>query len=203
MKKILFFCIGVLLIIIPKEVYALNEVNIYLFYSKTCSICEQERIYLQALKQDRYPNIRLYLYEVSDEEYYKLMENTKSMFNESRTGVPYTVIGDTPIFGFSQGAKGNFQNTVYKYSTQKYENKLGQKLGITYRTDLEGEVKEYKENSEYKIEESSGIQRKTVEEKDNDILKKYKSSIILISFGIILLIGYIILTVREYKKERV
>ena len=57
------------------------------------------------------------------------MEEVKSIFNETRTTyVPYTVIGDTPIVGFSQGQKGNFQKLVYEYSTKKYNNAIGTTL---------------------------------------------------------------------------
>lgn len=204
MKKILFMIGLFILVFVPGNVFALNEVNVYFFYSETCNICEQERVYLQALKQDRYPNMRIYSYEVTnDSDNFELMRQAKEMFNESRTGVPYTVIGDTPLFGFSQGAKGNFQRAVYNASKTKYENKLGNKLGISHRTDLEGEVVEYKENSEYKIEEGSGKQRTVTPIKDSSIFKKYKSSMILVACGVVLLIVYIVLALRDRKRNRV
>ena len=199
MKKILYLLLIAFLLVIPNSVYALNEVNVYFFHKKTCDICEQERIYLQALK-DRYPNMRIYSYEVSDEHNYELMQQARNIFNDTRTGVPYTVIADTPYHGFSQGIKGNFQRSVYLASTNKYENKVGQMLNLTYKDDLEGEVQEYKENSDYVIEEKGEGYHPTYTE-TSSTFKKYKASIILIGSGLILLVIYLILKIVERRRS--
>lgn len=196
MKKILFLFMF-LVLFIPNGVFALNEVNVYFFHSKTCDICEQERIYLQALKE-RYPNMRIYSYEISENDNYNLMQEAKNLFNETGSGVPFTVIADTPFYGFNQGLKGNFQRTVYLASTNKYSNKLGEKLGITYSTDLDGEVEEYKDNADYKIEETVEVSKPTSKKNDDPtFFKKYQSSIILVGLGLILLIIYCILKIFE------
>lgn len=198
MKKILYILITVLLLVIPNSVYALNEVNVYFFHKKTCDICEQERVYLQALKE-RYPNMRIYSYEVSDEHNYDLMLQARKIFDDTRTGVPYTVIADTPYHGFSQGIKGNFQRSVYLASTNKYENKVGQMLNLTYKNDLEGTVQEYKENTDYTIEEhGEGTHPKYTD--NTSTFKKYQASIILIGSGLILLIIYLILKIVEKRR---
>ena len=200
MKKILF---GLLLAVflLPQSVFALNEVNVYFFHSDTCNICEQEKIYLKALKQDRYPNMRIHYYEISDQNNFELMQHAKELFGENRSGVPYTIIADTPFYGFTQGLKGSFQKAVYEASTNKYEDKLGKELGIIYDPYLEGEVQEYKENANYTIEETSGKEHVKVDEK-KEIKKKidwkkYKASIILIGMGIVLAIIFAILKVLE------
>ena len=113
MKKFLFYSFLFVLFLIPSKAFALNEVNVYFFHSDTCNICEQERIYLQALKQDRYPNMRIHYYETSDPDNFKLMEEAKQLYGITQNGVPFTVIADTPYTGFSQGIKGEFQRTVY------------------------------------------------------------------------------------------
>ena len=201
MKKKLSFILLFILFLIPSKALALNEVNIYFFHSDTCNICEQEKVFLQALKQDRYSNIRVYDYEISDASNYNLMEEAKKMYNITQTGVPFTVIGDKAYAGFNQGAKGIFQKNIYQASINKYENKLGQKLGITYRTDLEGEAKEYKENSSYTVEETSGISHATKKE-DTSAFKKYKSSIVLIAVGVLLLVVFIIISVVDFRRDR-
>lgn len=198
MKKVFYLLIITLLLVIPNSVYALNEVNVYFFHKKTCDICEQERIYLQALKE-RYPNMRIYSYEVSDEHNYDLMMQARKIFDDTRTGVPYTVIADTPYHGFSQGIKGNFQRSVYLASTNKYENKVGQMLNLTYKDDLEGTVKEYKENTDYTIEEHGEGTHPDYTE-TTSTFKKYKASIILISSGLVLLIIYLILKIVEKRR---
>ncbi len=198
MKKAFYLLIIVFVLSIPNSVYALNEVNVYFFHKKTCDICEQERIYLQALKE-RYPNMRIYSYEVSDEINYELMVKARGIFNDTRTGVPYTVIADTPYHGFSQAIKGNFQRSVYLASTNKYDNKVGQMLNLTYKDNLEGTVQEYKENSDYTIEEHGEGTHPDYTEYSSTF-KKYRASIILIGSGLILLIIYLILKIVEKRR---
>lgn len=199
MKKIKVFLILFLMILIPTNVWAINEVNIYFFHSNTCDICKQEKIYLDALKE-RYPNIRIYQYEINDINNYELMKKAKSMYNQASNGVPFTVIGDKSYLGFSQSKKALFQKTVYEYSKTTYKNELGILLGINYRTDLDGEVKEYKDNSEYQIEETSkNTHITTKKEKSYD---KYKISIYLVGVGFILAILALIIHLFE-KRGRI
>ena len=72
MKKILMFCFLSLLLLIPNSVFAINEVNVYFFHSNDCDICVQEKVYLEAL-QKRYPNMRIYSYEISENNNNALM----------------------------------------------------------------------------------------------------------------------------------
>lgn len=196
MKKLKFILLVILLLIIPNSVLALNEVNIYFFHSDTCDICRQEKIYLDALKQ-RYPNMRIYSYEISSSTNRELMANAKQMYNQTSNGVPFTVIGDTAYLGFSQSKKALFQKSVYEYSNKKYQNKLGNSLGISYRTDLEGKVEEYKDNADYQIEESSGNPRVPVKEKKG--YDKYKVTLYLVGAGagLALLAGIIYIVERK------
>lgn len=186
MKKIGFICLLLLMILIPNNVLAINEVNVYFFHSNECDVCSQEKAYLDALKQ-RYPNMRIYSYEISDSNNNALMLKAKSMYNETKTGVPFTVIGDSAYLGFSQANKALFQKKVYEYSKKSYSNKLGKELGISYRNDLEGEVEEYKDNDQYQIEESSGNVRTPTKTKTSGY-DKYKVTIILVGAGVILAI---------------
>ena len=181
MKKLLTIFIFSILLLIPTKALAINEVNIFLFYKENCNICDQEKIYLQAL-QKRYPNMRIYSYNVDDIDNYNLMSKAKSIYNQKGDGVPFTVIGDKAYLGFSQGKKALFQKYVYEYSKKSYTNKLGKELGITYRNDLEGTVEEYKNNDSYQIEESSG-RVPTPIKKDNGY-DKYKVTIYLVGAGI-------------------
>jgi len=199
MKKIKLFLILFLMILIPTNVWAINEVNIYFFHSNSCDICKQEEVYLDALKE-RYPNIRIYQYEVSDSYNNELMKNAKNMYNQMGNGVPFTVIGDKAYLGFSQSKKALFQKTVYEYSKTTYKNELGKILGISYRTDLDGEVKEYKDNSEYQIEEKSNKPKKVTKKEKN--FDKYKISIYLVGVGFILAVLALIIHLFE-KRGRI
>lgn len=191
MKRIGLICFLFLLLWIPNKVFAINEVNIYFFHSNSCDICNQERVYLDALKK-RYPNMRVYSYEISDSSNFELMQKAKSIYQETRSGVPYTVIGDSSYLGFSQNNKALFQRKVYEYSKNAYTNKLGKELGISYRNDLEGEVVEYKNNEDYQIEETSGNTHVTTPIKSQQD-KIDRVSIYLIGSGVILsIIAFII-----------
>lgn len=189
-----------LLLLVPNnQVFAINEVNVYLFYSDSCDICAQEKVYLQALKQ-RYPNMKIYTYEVGDTTNNELMKKAKIMYNQNVDGVPFTVIGDKGYLGFSQGKKGLFQKTVYEYSKIAYKNELGKILGISYRNDLEGKVEEYKDNSDYTIEETSGKPHNTT--KKTVSYDKYKVTIYLVGAGLILALIAGIIHIYE-KKSRI
>lgn len=184
MKGISVLCFLFLLLFLPNNVLAINEVNIYFFHSSSCDICNQERVYLEALKR-RYPNMRIYSYEISELSNYDLMQKAKNIYQENRSGVPYTVIGDSSYLGFSQNNKALFQKKVYEYSKNAYINKLGKELGITYRNDLEGIVEEYKNNEDYQIEEVSGNPHKTTPI-NNKNKKIDQVSIYLIGAGVVL-----------------
>lgn len=199
MKKLKLFLLIMLVLLIPNNVHAINEVNIYFFHSNSCDFCKQEKVYLDALKQ-RYPNMRIYAYEISDKENNELMKQAKEMYNIKEEGVPFTVIADSAYVGFSQSKKAIFQKRVYEYSKNKYENKLGTKLGINYRNDLEGTVEEYKDNSSYQIEETSGIERVPTPIKGS--YDKYKVSFYLVLAGVILSFIAFILN-RLEKKGRI
>ena len=187
--------------LIPNECYAMNEVNIYFFHDSGCSICEQERVYLQALQKDRYPNMRIYTYEIPESN--DLMKTAKEMYGITKTGVPFTVIGDKAFIGFSQVMKGEMQHAVYTYSNNKYENKLGKKLNITYSDKLEGKAVEYKNKDNYVVEETSGIEHKTSEDYSKESkFEKYEMSIILVSAGVLLSVFYIVLKVKERRRYR-
>ena len=201
MKKLLYSFLF-LIMFIPSSVFATNEVNVFFFHSNNCDFCNQEKAYLEALKE-RYPNMRIYSYEVSDSHNKELMLQARKLFDDNREGVPFTVIADTPFHGFNQASKGNMQRAVYLASINKYENKLGKEFNISYRDDLQIEVKEYKENSDYTIEErGEGHHPNYNEEKSETTLKKYQASIILIGSGLFLLVIYLILKIKERRDYR-
>lgn len=192
MKKIKFLFIIMLMLLVPSNVFALNEVNVYFFYdgTKQNSLCNQEKVYLEALKDERYPNMRIYFYEVNDEENEELMKKAKTMYNVKENTIPFTIVGDMSVVGFSQNQKALIQKTVYEYSTKTYGNKFGKSVGITYRNDLEGTVKEYKTNAEYVVEETSGKDR-TV--KTSSSFDKYQVTFYLVVAGVVLaFIAYLI-----------
>ena len=201
MKKILYLLILCMVLIMPSKAFALNEVNVYFFHKSTCDICKQEQVYLDALKQ-RYPNMHIYSYDIDEDNNYDLMRQAREIYDDTRLGVPYTVIADSPFHGFNQATKSRMQKAVYEASNKSYDDKVGQAFNISYRSDLEGTVEEYKENSNYTIEEQGQEGNHPKYEETSTTVKKYQASIILISAGLVLLIIYLILKINERRRYR-
>ena len=65
-KRIFMLLVLTIFLILPNKVFALNEVNIYFFNSSECNYCNQEKAYLEALKE-RYFNIKIYSYDISSD----------------------------------------------------------------------------------------------------------------------------------------
>lgn len=210
MRKYIFLLFLLVIVLIPNKVFALNEVNIYFFYSDECNICSQEKAFLEALK-DRYFNVRIYSYSIASDTNYSLMTQAKELYNVSTSGVPFTIIGDSTFIGFSQSKKCDMEKKIYEYSYNSYENKFGTNLtNINYSTELTGDVKKYyddeNDDSNYIVEEI-GTMNSTETETETSIWEniwsnsKYRASIILVSMGLILGIIFIIMLVIERKRR--
>ena len=107
-----------------------NLVNIYLFYSDTCPHCAKEKELLDEI-MDKYDNVRLYKYEIGDEDNSKLLDEVASLYDTTVSGVPFTVIGDKVYKGFSyENSKVKFMGTVDYYSNYGYVDKVGECLGV-------------------------------------------------------------------------
>lgn len=205
-KKVILFSLFLFMMIFPMSVFALNEVNVYFFYSPTCNICSQEKAFLEALQQNKYPNLRIYYYDTSEDKNLALMNQAKELYQETTNGVPFTIIGDSAFAGFSQGRKCSIQKAIYQYSYHAYENKFGTTIsGTSYRTDLEGDVEEYDGEEDYMIEENPGgtiTENQTTEEKESLFdNSKFRSSMILVLCGVILGIIVLFLTFFERRNR--
>jgi len=129
-KSVLF--ILVISLLFMTSVYAntnKNLVNIYLFYSEGCPHCEKEKKLLNELK-DKYDNIRIYKYEVSNDKNMDLYLKVSDLYDVSVTGVPCTFIGDKVYKGFSvDESKIKFSATIEYYSNYGYRDIVGEYIG--------------------------------------------------------------------------
>ena len=92
-----------------------DKVNVYLFYSKTCPHCKAEREYFKELDK-KYDDINIYEFEVVDNKTnYNNMKKIKSHFNESSTGVPFTVIGNKYVLGFTSEYSTRIESIIDEY----------------------------------------------------------------------------------------
>ena len=123
-KKVLL-CI-ILFLIFPFQVLAKeNVVSIYFFHSDTCSHCIEEDKFLKELEK-RYANVKIYRYEIQDEEARELLSHVRDIYGITSKGVPTTVIGDTIYVGFGDKAVSKFIYTIEYYSHYSYQNKVGE-----------------------------------------------------------------------------
>ena len=131
MKRInkILFVLGLLLLNISVVLADVNTVNIYLFHSDTCPHCKEEITYLDKL-EEKYDNIKIYKYEISDSYNSELLYKAAELYDTTVTGVPFTVIGEKYFKGFSyEGYYERFVAAIDYYSENGYYDKIGEYLG--------------------------------------------------------------------------
>ena len=127
--KLIIFSLFIALMFITNIKAEENLVNLYLFYSKTCSHCEAEMKLLDEIQED-YDNLRIYKYEISDDENSLLLSKVSEIFDVKVTGVPFTIIGEKTFLGYSdENSKKKFIGTIEYYSSHGYTDKIGEYLG--------------------------------------------------------------------------
>ena len=131
MKKILNILIVIVasFILFISKAYA-KEVNVYVFYGKTCPHCHEAMEYLDSIK-DNY-DLNIVEYEVwYDNDNKNKMDMVADYLDFNVKGVPFVVIDNTPIVGF---AKGDTDNTylyhIKKASSNSFIDLVGIKLGV-------------------------------------------------------------------------
>ena len=185
MKKFVKIILLLILITLSTSIVKADEeknlVNIYFFHSNTCSHCKREKELLTELEK-KYPNIKIYSYEISDENNAKLLEEVTKLYETKTTGTPFTIIGDKYYKGYnSENSKSEFIATIEYYSKYGYIDRTGEYIGNiklpTYeikenQIDIDDYIKEF---TTYKIK----ILGKTIE------LKKLTLPIISILIGFV------------------
>ena len=124
MKKIYFIIIS-LLLILPINTKALEKIDLYLFHSSTCEHCQAEIKYLDGIKE-KYPNLKVHLYEVTDptEESIKnaeIVNNVASKLN-IKYQTPFTILGETYYIGFSENIEKSLTKLIEEESNNPSTN---------------------------------------------------------------------------------
>ena len=104
-----------------------NLVNLYLFYSKTCPHCEKKKKMLDSIKDD-YKNLRIYKYELSEDNNSEIFKNVATLFDLNVSGVPFTIIGEKTFIGYGENSKKTIIGCIEYYSKHGYVDKVGQYL---------------------------------------------------------------------------
>lgn len=127
--KLIIFSLFISLMFITNVSAEENLVNLYLFYSNTCPHCEAEMELLDEIQED-YDNLKIYTYEISEDENSLLLSKVSEMFDINVTGVPFTIIGEKTFFGYSEeNSKKKFIGAIEYYSSHGYIDKVGEYLG--------------------------------------------------------------------------
>ena len=135
MKKYLILLLAIFAIFTPLNTFAIsssyedkvynivnvekeeNKINVYIFYGQECPHCEEERKWLDEIKNEYKDYLNVYEYEVwHNEDNKQMMETVKEYFNESKTGVPFTVIGKNEYVGYSETIGSIIEGKIKAYA---------------------------------------------------------------------------------------
>lgn len=149
MKKYLLIFLAILLLPLTikaeeyKDIFAplagiepSNQVTIYLFHGDGCPHCASETKFLNELKAEYKDKINIVKYEVwYNENNEKLLDKVKQTLNVTSKGVPFTIIGEKYVSGYSEslGTDDTIRAIVEDYlGIQKNEiNEKDEKSEIT------------------------------------------------------------------------
>jgi len=116
-----------------------KKINIYVFYSRTCIHCAAEEVYLDKLKSED-SSLSVYRYEITDsKENQELMKKVGDLLNTNITTVPYVIIGNRTITGFTEGVSDvSIDSAITYVKEHNVRDLVGEMLGIvTPSTDGE------------------------------------------------------------------
>ena len=131
MKKIIYIILFSILLI-PNIIFALGkDINMYLFYGDGCPHCKQLKEFLNVYLDEK-PNIRLYQYEIwHNEDNRNKLYGVMDILNDPNGGLPYLVIGNNAIVGYSDGITDKkIKNTVNFYENMEFKDEIGIYLGL-------------------------------------------------------------------------
>jgi len=161
-KSILISLIAFLCL--PIVVNAKEDVNIYLFHASWCPHCKDEIKFLNSL-EDEYDNIKIYKYETSNNDNYDLMMKVKNRLGLTGAGIPFTVIGEKVLTGYSTDeTTGSVIKELIDYYSENSHRDIADEI-ITYG-DLQGSIKDPRDLTD--------ITNKTNEEKKEDTSNIFK-----------------------------
>lgn len=125
---------------LPLMVSAKEDVNIYLFHASWCPHCKDEIKFLDSIK-DEYDNINIYEYETTITDNYDLMMKIKNRLGLNGAGVPFTIIGEKVLTGYSSDATtgSTIRDLIDYYSENSHRDIANE---IISKGDLQGSIKD-------------------------------------------------------------
>ena len=157
LKKIRFLLILIAIsICIMPQASAKEKVNLYLFWGDGCPHCAAEQQYLNTI-QDEFDNLTIIKYEVwYHDENNQLLKQIGDKTNNTMTGVPVTIIGQTIIKGFSTSIEQKIRRAIIYYSENKHQDIVEEIKNGTYE-QIEEIPDENFSKEEEKINENTTV----------------------------------------------
>lgn len=128
MKKLLITIMFFFLItIIPFNVKANENVNIYMFYSETCPHCHNADKAINELLKEL-ENVNYYRYECTKETnaYNRnILNQTADLLEIEKVAFPLVVIGNNYFIGYADSLKDEYIKTINFYKENEYKDQVG------------------------------------------------------------------------------
>jgi len=134
MKNKISFLFMIVLILIP-FVAAQNEVDLYMFYGKTCPHCRAESRFLDSI-EGKYPTLNIHRFEVSEKENILLWQKMCEICHTQPFGVPMIFIGGEHFTGFSENMAPDIEKAI-KHCIETECPNPEEKLGIAEKKSEE------------------------------------------------------------------
>jgi len=139
LKKILYGLIIFFLFIVGVNA---KEVTVYLFYSDSCPHCKEEKEFLSTIED----KVNIEMYEVTkNQDNSDLLDLVKQSFNCTNNYVPYTVIGEVGLTGYSENIKSQILHFIDKYEKEDYIDVVSKVKETGEIVNLEQEKEELEE----------------------------------------------------------
>lgn len=124
-----------------------KEATLYFFYGDGCPHCAKEKVFLNEM-EDKYEDLTIKRYEVfGNVENSKLMETYKQKLDVSGKGVPFTVVGDSYLYGYMESYNEKLENMIRK--------ELGLELLNSSENNNDEPYQEIENKEEEKLEEKT------------------------------------------------
>ena len=128
-KRLLILLI---IFLIPYNIMANENVNVYIFHSNHCQYCKKALDYFhEKVKSDS--NLFLFEYEIEEDNHaynrnlYNEILNTKKI---NQKAIPLIMIGNDYVIGFSTSLQQEIENYIQYYKEHEYQDEVGYQLGI-------------------------------------------------------------------------
>lgn len=99
-----------------------EKVNIYFFWGDGCPHCEEEFAFFENIENEYGDYYNLYTFETwKNEENAKLLEVFAAAMEVNARGVPYTIIGEEVIIGFSESKESDFIHAILEAKDKSFD----------------------------------------------------------------------------------